>query len=135
MKTIEVVAAIIIKDSTILATKRGYGNYINLWEFPGGKIEPGETKEAALIREIHEELEVAVSIDHYLCTVDYDYPDFHLTLHCYLCSILGGEIKLVEHKEARWLTKNKLNSVEWLPADLTILDKIKEWFNVGNPLN
>lgn len=127
MKRIEVVAAIIIKDGKILATKRGYGDFINLWEFPGGKIEPGETKEAALIREVQEELKVAVSIDHYLCTVDYDYPDFHLILHCYLCSILAGEIRLMEHKEARWLTKDTLNSVEWLPADITVINKIKMW--------
>lgn len=124
MKTIEVVAAIIKNDKLILATKRGYGDFINYWEFPGGKIEIGETKEEALLREIREELEVDISIDKFLCTVDYDYPNFHLKLHCFICSLIGGEIKLVEHNEAKWLTADELNSVLWLPADLEILDKL-----------
>lgn len=124
MKTIEVVAAIIIRDNLILATKRGYGDYINYWEFPGGKIEVGETKEEALLREIREELEVDISIDEFLCTVDYDYPNFHLTMHCFICSLVCGEIKLVEHNDARWLAVNELNSVQWLPADLEVIDKL-----------
>jgi 8-oxo-dGTP diphosphatase len=116
MKTIEVVAAIIVKDDKILATKRGYGEFINMWEFPGGKMEPGETREAALIREIKEELEISISVDHHLCTVDYDYPNFHLTMHCFLCSKTEGELTLVEHKDARLLTMDQLGSVEWLPV-------------------
>ncbi len=125
MKTIEVVAAIIVRDNLILATKRGYGDYINYWEFPGGKIEIGETKEEALLREIREELEVDISIDEFLCTVDYDYPTFHLTMHCFICSLVRGEIKLVEHNDARWLSHNGLNTVHWLPADLEIIDRLK----------
>lgn len=125
MKTIEVVAAIIIRDNLILATKRGYGDYINYWEFPGGKIEVGETKEEALHREIREELEVDISIDEILCTVEYDYPNFHLTMHSFICSLVSGEIKLVEHNDARWLAYNSLNTVHWLPADLEVLDKLK----------
>jgi 8-oxo-dGTP diphosphatase len=126
MKTIEVVAAIIERDGKILATRRGYGDYINLWEFPGGKIEPGETKEAALIREIQEELKAAVSVDQYLCTIDYDYPDFHLTMHCFICSIPVGEITLVEHSEAKWLKADDLGSVEWLPSDEELIEKLRK---------
>lgn len=129
MKTIEVVAAVILRDGKILATKRGYGEYMNFWEFPGGKIEPGETKEAALIREIQEELKVAVSVDHYLYKVDYDYPNFHLTMQCFLCSIIGGEITLVEHNDARWLTTDNLNSVEWLPADIELIEVIRKYLS------
>lgn len=129
MKSIEVVAAIIVRDNQILATKRGYGDYENYWEFPGGKIEPGETKEAALIREIKEELEVAVSIDQYLCTIQYDYPKFHLTLHCYLCSLLESEFTLVEHLDARWLSKELLDSVHWLPADIQLIEILRQWLN------
>jgi 8-oxo-dGTP diphosphatase len=132
MKTIEVVAAIIVKDGKVLATKRGYGDFINQWEFPGGKMEPGETKETALIREIHEELEASISVDQYLCTVDYDYPNFHLTMHCFICSLIEGEIKLVEHNDAKWLTKDTLGDVQWLPADITILDRIRTWYNEQN---
>lgn len=129
MKTIEVVAAVIVKDDKILATRRGYGDFINMWEFPGGKMEPGESKEAALIREIQEELEVAISVDHYLCTVDYDYPNFHLTMHNFICSIIGGEITLTEHNDAKWLTLAYLDSVKWLPADLEILTEIVQWLS------
>jgi 8-oxo-dGTP diphosphatase len=125
MKRIEVVAAIIINKDSILATQRGYGNYKGLWEFPGGKIEPGELKEEALIREIREELVAEIIIKSYFIMVDYDYPDFHLTLHCYLCELVNGEFKLVEHENARWLKKNELDSVEWLPADIEIIDKLK----------
>ena len=129
MKTIEVVAAIIVRDGKILATRRGYGDFINMWEFPGGKIEPGETKEAALIREIQEELKVAISVDHYLRTIDYDYPSFHLTMHCFLCSILKGEITLVEHNAAKWLTTDNLNSVDWLPADIELIEVIRKYLS------
>lgn len=129
MKSIEVVAAIIVRGDQILATKRGYGDYKNYWEFPGGKIETGETKEAALIREIKEELEVAVSIDQYLCTLQYDYPKFHLTLHCYICSLLDDEFKLVEHLDARWLSKELLDSVNWLPADIQLIEILRQWLS------
>jgi 8-oxo-dGTP diphosphatase len=124
MKVIDVVAAIIHKDGAYFATQRGYGEFEGMWEFPGGKIEPGESRESALKREIHEELGIDISINKFLCTTDYDYPSFHLTMHCYLCSIESGEIKLREHKSARWLTVDMLDSVEWLPADLEVVEKI-----------
>ena len=101
MKTIEVVAAIIYKDGAYFATQRGYGEFEGMWEFPGGKIEPGESRESALKREIQEELCVNISVEDFICTTDYDYPSFHLTMHCYLCSIESGEIELREHKSAR----------------------------------
>ena len=126
MKTIEVVAAIISKDDRIFATQRGYGEWKDWWEFPGGKIEQGETPEEALKREIREELSAEISIDQFLCTVDYDYPTFHLTMHCYLCSLQKESLRLNEHEAALWLTRDELNNVKWLPADLEIIDKIKE---------
>lgn len=126
MKKIEVVAAIICKGGAYFATQRGYGEFEGMWEFPGGKIESGESADAALKREIQEELGVDITIDKFLCTTDYDYPAFHLTMHCYLCSIVSGEIELREHKSARWLTKESLDSVEWLPADMDIIKKLKE---------
>lgn len=107
MKSIEVVAAIIKKENKILATKRGYGEFINMWEFPGGKIEPGETKKAALIREIKEELDADIKIDEFALTVEYIYPTFHLTMHCYICS-LKDSITLLEHNDAKWLEKMNL---------------------------
>ena len=124
MKTIEVVAAVIHKDAAYFATQRGYGEFECMWEFPGGKIELGENRESALKREIQEELGIDITIDKFLCTTDYDYPSFHLTMHCYLCSIMSGEIELREHKSARWLTAELLDSVEWLPADKGIVEKI-----------
>jgi len=127
MKNIEVVAAIIKNGDKILTTKRGYGDFINMWEFPGGKMESDETKEDALIREIKEELKVTISIDSYLCTVQYDYPNFHLTMHCFICFIIDGELTLVEHNDAKWLTPDNLDSVQWLPADIQILDHIKSY--------
>jgi 8-oxo-dGTP diphosphatase len=117
MKKIEVVAAIIYKNGAYFATQRGYGEFEGMWEFPGGKIELGETAESALKREIQEELGIDITVDKFLCTSDYDYPSFHLTMHCYLCRIISGEIELREHKSARWLTVEALDSVEWLPAD------------------
>lgn len=126
MRQIEVVAAIIYKDGAYFATQRGYGEFEGMWEFPGGKIEPGESADAALKREIQEELGVDITIDKFLCTAYYDYPVFHLTMHCYLCSVVSGEIELREHKSARWLTKESLDSVEWLPADLDIIKKLKK---------
>ena len=132
MKTIEVVAAIIYKDSAYFATQRGYGEFEGMWEFPGGKIEPGESRESALRREIQEELGIDITIDKFLCTTDYDYPSFHLTMHCYLCSVESVEIELREHKSARWLTADLLDSVEWLPADLEVVEMLK---NVSVDLN
>ena len=125
MRQIEVVAAIIQRDGAYFATQRGYGEFEGMWEFPGGKIELGENRESALKREIQEELGIDITIDKFLCTTDYDYPSFHLTMHCYLCSIESGEIELREHKSARWLTVESLDSVEWLPADKGIINKLK----------
>lgn len=124
MKRIEVVAAIIRKGDHIFATQRGYGDWKDWWEFPGGKIEPGETHEKALVREISEELSTLIEVDKFLCTVEYDYPTFHLTMHCYFCSLQSEALHLNEHEAARWLTKEELNSVNWLPADVQVVDKI-----------
>ncbi|MCI7291136.1 CTP pyrophosphohydrolase [Methanobrevibacter woesei] len=126
MKSIEVVAAIIKKENKILATKRGYGEFINMWEFPGGKIESGETNEAALIREIKEELDADIKIDEFALTVEYTYPTFHLTMHCYICS-LKDSITLLEHNDAKWLEKNEFNTVNWLPADIEVIDFLKNY--------
>ena len=125
MKTIEVVAAVIHKEAAYFATQRGYGEFECMWEFPGGKIELGENRESALKREIQEELGIDITIDKFLCTTDYDYPSFHLTMHCYLCSVESVEIELREHKSARWLTVDMLDSVEWLPADLEVVELLK----------
>ena len=124
MKKIEVVAAILHRDGAYFATQRGYGEFEGMWEFPGGKIEEGETAEFALMREIQEELGIDITIDKFLCTTDYDYPSFHLTMHCYLCSIEAGEIVLREHKSARWLRPEELRSVEWLPADKDVISRL-----------
>lgn len=124
MKHIELVVAIIHKDGEIFATQRGYGEFEGMWEFPGGKIESGESCEVALVREIQEELGVGVEVGELICTTEYDYPSFHLTMHCFLCSVASSEIELREHKSARWLTKETLNEVEWLPADLEVIEKI-----------
>ena len=124
MKKIEVVAAILHRDGAYFATQRGYGEFEGMWEFPGGKIEEGETAEFALKREIQEELGIDITIDKFLCTTEYDYPSFHLTMHCYICSIEAGEIVLREHKSARWLTTETLDSVKWLPADKEVIDKL-----------
>ena len=129
MKTIEVVAAIIHRDGAYFATQRGYGEFEGMWEFPGGKIEPGESREDALKREIQEELGVDIYIKELLCTTEYDYPTFHLTMHCYLCSVASGEIELREHKSAQWLTAETLNSVEWLPADREIIAMLRAMKN------
>ena len=125
MRVIEVVAAIIQRDGTYFVTQRGYGEFEGMWEFPGGKIEPGESREVALKREIQEELGADISIEGLLCTTEYDYPSFHLTMHCYICGIGTGKIELLEHKSARWLRSEELDSVEWLPADKEIVDKLK----------
>lgn len=128
MNNIEVVAAIIHKDNYFLATQRGYGEFEGMWEFPGGKIEINESKEEALIREINEELDTELRIDKYLCVVNYDYPNFHLTMYCYICSIVDGDIKLLEHKSAKWLRKDELNVVEWLPADIEVIEELKRQY-------
>ena len=125
-KTIKVVAAIILRDGKLFATQRGYGEWKDWWEFPGGKIEPEETPKDALMREIREELATEIEVGDLLTTVEYDYPKFHLTMHCYLCSIISGQLSLLEHEDARWLTKDNLNSVRWLPADLEIIPLIAE---------
>ena len=124
MKSIEVVAAVIERDGKIFATQRGYGEYEDWWEFPGGKIEPGETQCEALKREIMEELNTEINIDKFLLTINYDYPNFHLTMHCFLCSVISGNLELLEHENARWLSPSELKSVEWLPADIEVLDFI-----------
>lgn len=125
MKTIEVSAAIIHdKTGRISATQRGYGEWKDWWEFPGGKIEPGETPEEALAREIKEELNAEISIDKFVTTVEYDYPKFHLTMHCYFCSLATDSLHLNEHEAAKWLTKEELDSVKWLPADLIVIEKL-----------
>ena len=128
MKHIEVVAAIIRKGGNILATQRGYGDFKDWWEFPGGKMETGETPEEALKREIQEELSTEICVDEFLCTVEYDYPAFHLKMHCYLCSILTEALHLNEHEAAKWLRKDELNSVRWLPADLEVVAKILQGY-------
>ena len=121
---IEVVAAIIRKDDKIFATQRGYGEWKDWWEFPGGKMEPGETPEDALLREIKEELSTDVSVDKFLYTVDYDYPKFHLTMHCFMCSLLCEALHLNEHEAAKWLSSEDIHSVKWLPADEILLPMI-----------
>ena len=125
MKQIEVVAAIIRKEDKIFATQRGYGEWKDWWEFPGGKIEAGETPEEALKREIQEELSTEIGVDVFLCTVEYDYPAFHLTMHCYLCSLLTEALHLNEHEAAKWLTMEELNTVKWLPADMEVVEKME----------
>lgn len=127
MKTIEVVASIIHQDGKILATQRGYGDFKGLWEFPGGKIEPGETPEEALRREIREELNIDISVEKHICIVEHDYPNFHLTMHCYWCSIVQGELVLNEHQSARWLEKTEWESVEWLPADIVVVKELQNY--------
>lgn len=129
MKQIEVVAAIIHRDGAYFATQRGYGEFEGMWEFPGGKIEPGESREDALKREIQEELGVDIYIKELLCTTEYDYPTFHLIMHCYLCSVASGEIELREHKSAQWLTAETLDTVEWLPADREIIAMLRAMKN------
>ena len=124
MRVIEVVAAILQRDGAYLATQRGYGEFEGMWEFPGGKIEHDESPEDALKREIQEELGIDITIDKFLCTTEYDYPSFHLTMHCYLCGIKAGKIELREHKSARWLTPAEMVSVEWLPADKDVISRL-----------
>ena len=124
MKKIEVVAAIIVKEKKVFATQRGYGEFKDGWEFPGGKIELGESSEEALVREIREELDVDIKVGRLLETVEYDYPRFHLTMHCFICELLSEEIILKEREDAKWLAEDELDSVDWLPADVSLIDKI-----------
>ena len=125
VKSIDVVAAVIVRDNTILATQRGYGDFEGWWEFPGGKVEPGETPEEALAREIHEELNAEIVVGDYFCTAEYDYPAFHLSMRCYVCTLLDPEFQLLEHHAARWLTATHIDEVKWLPADVQVVDAIK----------
>ena len=126
IKTIEVVAAIIIKDNQVFATQRGYGQWQGWWEFPGGKIEPGETPEAALTREIREELNAEITVGDLLQTIEWDSPAFHLTMHCFICSLVSGSMNLNEHEAAAWLTKENIGSVKWLPADEGLIGRIRQ---------
>lgn len=129
MKTIKVVAAVICDSlqtkTRIFATARGYGEFIGQWEFPGGKIEPGETPQQALAREIKEELDTTIRVGELIDTLEYDYPDFHLSMDCFWCEVIEGELVLLEAQDARWLTKDELDSVKWLPADLGLVEKIR----------
>ena len=129
MKKIEVVAAIIQKDQKIFATQRGYGEFKDGWEFPGGKIESGETPGQALVREIKEELDTEIEVGELVDIVEYDYPQFHLTMHCFLCTIKSGDLVLKEHEAAKWLAPEDLDSVDWLPADLGLIEKLKYRMN------
>lgn len=126
MKTIRVAAAIIRDEDKIFATARGYGEFKGQWEFPGGKIEPGETPQDALKREIMEELDTEITVGELIDTIEYDYPAFHLSMDCFWCSIIKGSLTLKEAEDAKWLTKDNLDSVLWLPADMALIDKIRE---------
>lgn len=126
MKTIKVVAAVIKDANRIFATARGYGDYKGWWEFPGGKVEQGETPQQALVREIKEELDTEISVGELIDTVEYDYPAFHLSMDCFWAEVVAGSLQLIEAAEAKWLTKETLDSVKWLPADITLIEKIKQ---------
>ena len=126
MKTIRVVAAVIRKDDRIFATQRGYGEFKDGWEFPGGKIEPGETPQQALVREIREELETEIRVGDLIDTIEYDYPTFHLSMDCFWCEIVEGSLELKEHEAAKWLDRESLYTVDWLPADVGLVEKIQK---------
>lgn len=127
MKTMKVVAAIIMQDEHVFATQRGYGEFKGGWEFPGGKVEGNESLKDALIREIKEELDTEIEVGTLLDTVEYDYPKFHLSMACFICTVKSGKLILKEHEAARWLNKDTLDSVEWLPADQELIGKIREY--------
>ena len=131
MRQIEVVAAIIVKDHKVFATQRGYGEWKDFWEFPGGKIDAGETPEEALRREIKEELDTEIAVGELFTTIDYDYPTFHITMHCYLCTIENGSLTLLEHEAAKWLSLEQLYSVTWLPADLLVIAELQNKSKIG----
>ena len=126
MKNIHVSAAIIMKDNKIFVTQRGYGEFKDWWEFPGGKIEQGETPEECLKREIKEELKADINIDKYLCTVEYDYPNFHLKMECFICSLIDGHLELVEAEDAKFITNDQLDNIDFLPADLLVVKELKK---------
>ena len=126
MRSIEVVAAIIEHEGRILATQRGYGQFKDMWEFPGGKIEKGESSREALVREIKEELAADIKVGDFVMTVEYDYPDFHLTMHCFRCILLSDGVTLLEHENMKWLTGKELDSVDWLPADIGVVEELKK---------
>lgn len=126
MKNIEVAAAIIKKGDMIFATQRGYGEFKDGWEFPGGKLEPGETAETAILREIKEELDADIKVCQLFETVEYDYPKFHLTMHCFICELISEDMVLKEHEDARWLGRSELDSVDWLPADKGLIENLKK---------
>ena len=126
MKRIEVVAAVIVRDGEVLATRRGYGEWQGWWEFPGGKMEAGESPQDALRREIREELDAEIEVGRLLETVEWDYPSFHLTMHCFICSLVSGSMNLNEHEAAAWLTKENIGSVKWLPADEGLIGRIRQ---------
>ena len=135
MKSIRVVAAVIKKvnekgETIIFATQRGYGDFVGGWEFPGGKFEEGETPQEALVREIKEELETEISVGELIDTIEYDYPTFHLSMDCFWAKIVSGALVLTEHEAAKWLTKDELDSVEWLPADITLIDKMRKCMSI-----
>lgn len=133
MKSIEVVAAIIQDGDRIFATQRGYGDFKDWWEFPGGKMEAGETPEQALVREIREELSADIKVGKLLHTVEWDYPQFHLTMHCFMCSLVADAMHLNEHEAAKWLTADTLSSVKWLPADLVLIPLIEQELAITQP--
>ena len=126
MKTIEVVAAVIVRDGYVFATRRGYGQWQGWWEFPGGKIEPGEGSREALVREIREELDAEIEVGELLETVEWDYPEFHLTMHCYRCVLVSESVRLNEHEASAWLSYETLDSVKWLPADEGLVSRIRK---------
>lgn len=126
MKTVRVVAAIIIRDGKVFATQRGYGEWQGWWEFPGGKIEAGECQQEALVREIREELDAEIEVGELIETIEWDYPDFHLTMHCFVCSLVSESMHLNEHEDSAWLTRDTLHSVKWLPADKGLVDRLKK---------
>ena len=126
LKTVEVVAAIIQHEGEVFATQRGYGEFKDGWEFPGGKMETGETPQQALKREIMEELDTEITVGELLTTVEYDYPKFHLKMHCFLCTVASGKLTLKEHEAAKWLKKENIDSVDWLQADLIVVEKLKK---------
>lgn len=125
MKTIPVVAAIIVQDGRVLAAQRGYGEFAGGWEFPGGKVEAGETPQQALVREIKEEMNADIQVGAYLTTAEYDYPMFHLSMRCYMCSLLGDTLETLEHSDAKWLDAETIDSVAWLPADIQVVEALK----------